>query len=44
MLVGTIEVALIAISFAFPLALATALYISEYAPPRLQATLSPPST
>jgi phosphate transport system permease protein len=39
LLAGTIEVALIAISIAFPLALATALYISEYAPPRLQATL-----
>ncbi len=39
LLVGTVEVALIAISIAFPLALATALYISEYAPPRLQATL-----
>jgi phosphate transport system permease protein len=39
LLAGTIEVALVAISIAFPLALATALYISEYAPPRLQATL-----
>jgi phosphate transport system permease protein len=39
LLVGTVEVALIAISIAFPLALATALYISEYAPPKLQATL-----
>ena len=39
LLAGTVEVALIAISIAFPLALATALYISEYAPPRLQATL-----
>jgi phosphate transport system permease protein len=39
LLAGTIEVALIAISIAFPLALATALYISEYAPPKLQATL-----
>ena len=39
LLVGTVEVALIAISIAFPLALATALYISEYAPPRIQATL-----
>ncbi len=35
-LVGTVEVALVAMFFAFPLALATALYISEYAPPRLQ--------
>lgn len=39
LLVGTVEVALIAITIAFPLALATALYISEYAPPKLQATL-----
>jgi phosphate transport system permease protein len=39
LLAGTVEVALIAITLAFPLALATALYISEYAPPRLQATL-----
>jgi phosphate transport system permease protein len=39
LLVGTVEVAVIAISIAFPLALATALYISEYAPPKLQATL-----
>ena len=35
-LVGTVQVALVAMFFAFPLALATALYISEYAPPRLQ--------
>lgn len=39
LLVGTVEVAFIAISIAFPLALATALYISEYAPYRLKATL-----
>jgi phosphate transport system permease protein len=39
LLVGTVEVAVIAISISFPLALGTALYISEYAPPRLQATL-----
>ena len=39
LLVGTVEVALIAIAISFPLALGTALYISEYAPPRLQATL-----
>jgi phosphate transport system permease protein len=39
LLVGTVQVAVIAISIAFPLALATALYISEYAPPGLQATL-----
>ncbi len=37
--VGTIEVALIALVIAFPLALATALYISEYAPARLRPTL-----
>jgi phosphate transport system permease protein len=39
LLVGTVEVAIIAITIAFPLALGTALYISEYAPPKLQATL-----
>jgi phosphate transport system permease protein len=39
LLAGTVEVALIAISISFPLALATALYISEYAPPRLKPTL-----
>ncbi|MFZ2014614.1 MAG: ABC transporter permease subunit [Nocardioides sp.] len=39
LLAGTVEVALIAITIAFPLALGTALYISEYAPPKLQATL-----
>src|SRR5262249_25693375 len=39
LLAGTVEVALIAISISFPLALGTALYISEYAPPKLQATL-----
>ena len=38
-LVGTVEVAMVAMFFAFPLSLATALYISEYAPPRLKATL-----
>lgn len=38
-LVGTVEVALVAMFFAFPLALMTALYISEYAPAKLQATL-----
>ena len=36
---GTVSVALVAMFFAFPLALLTALYISEYAPPRLRATL-----
>ncbi len=38
-LLGTLEVALIALVVAFPLALTTALYISEYAPPKLKATL-----
>ena len=38
-LVGTVEVALIALIVGFPLALLTALYISEYAPPRLKSTL-----
>ena len=38
-LVGTVSVALVAMSFAFPLSLATALYISEYAPDRWKATL-----
>lgn len=38
-LIGTIEVALIAIVFAFPLALLTALYISEYAPSWLRGSL-----
>jgi phosphate transport system permease protein len=38
-LVGTIEVAMVAMFFAFPLALLTALYISEYAPARLKPTL-----
>jgi len=37
--VGTIEVALVALVIAFPLALLTALYISEYARPRLRSTL-----
>ena len=39
MLVGTVEVALIALVVGFPLALLTALYISEYAPPRIKPTL-----
>src|ERR671921_2502649 len=39
-LVGTLEVAIVAMFFAFPLALLTALYISEYAPARLRATLT----
>jgi len=38
-LVGTVEVALVAMFFAFPLALLTALYISEYAPARIRPTL-----
>jgi phosphate transport system permease protein len=36
---GTIEVALVAMTIAFPLALLTALYISEYAPAQIKATL-----
>jgi phosphate transport system permease protein len=35
-LVGTVTVAAVALSFAFPLALGTALYISEYAPQKLR--------
>ncbi|MGZ4436997.1 MAG: phosphate ABC transporter permease subunit PstC [Nocardioides sp.] len=38
-LIGTLEVALIALLVGFPLALLTALYISEYAPARLKPTL-----
>lgn len=38
-LVGTVLIGLVAISFAVPLATGTALYISEYAPPRLKSTL-----
>jgi len=38
-LIGTVEVAIIAILFSFPLALLTALYISEYAPSWLRASL-----
>lgn len=38
-LVGTITVALVAIAVSFPLSLLTALYISEYAPPRIKAVL-----
>jgi phosphate transport system permease protein len=38
-LVGTFQVALVAMVIAFPLALLTALYISEYAPERIRATL-----
>ena len=38
-LAGTVTVALVALSVAFPLALATALYISEYAPLRIRGAL-----
>lgn len=38
-LLGTFEVALVAMVIAFPLALLTALFISEYAPARLKPTL-----
>lgn len=38
-LVGTLLIAMVAIVFAVPLALGTALYISEYAPPRIRQTL-----
>ncbi|GMA86703.1 phosphate transport system permease protein [Angustibacter aerolatus] len=38
-LLGTVEVAVVALAIAFPLALASALFITEYAPPRLRATL-----
>src|SRR5690349_14494045 len=38
-LVGTFSVAMVALVVAFPLSLATALYISEYAPARLRPTL-----
>lgn len=38
-LVGTFTVAIVGILTAFPLALATALYISEYAPNRFKASL-----
>lgn len=34
--IGTVEVALIALIVAFPLALATALFITEYSPPKLR--------
>lgn len=39
-LVGTFTVALIALVIAFPLSLFGALYIAEYAPPKLRATLT----
>lgn len=38
-LLGTVEVALVAMALAFPLALVTALYISEYAPAAVKSTL-----
>lgn len=38
-LLGTFEVAFVALFTAFPLALATALYISEYAPARIKGVL-----
>lgn len=38
-LVGTVTVALVALTVAFPLALTTALFISEYAPARVKGTL-----
>ncbi|MGZ4730355.1 MAG: phosphate ABC transporter permease subunit PstC [Acidimicrobiales bacterium] len=38
-LIGTVEVASIALLVGFPLALLTALYISEYAPARVKPTL-----
>jgi len=38
-LIGTIEIALVALIIAFPLALGTALFISEYAPARIKSTL-----
>jgi phosphate transport system permease protein len=38
-LVGTVTVAVVALVVAFPLAYLTALFISEYAPPRLRGTL-----
>jgi phosphate transport system permease protein len=38
-LAGTITIALVAIAVSFPLALLTALYISEYAPPRIKSAL-----
>lgn len=39
-LVGTVEVAIVALIISFPLALLTALFISELAPPWLRGTLS----
>lgn len=39
-IIGTVQVALVAIVVSFPLALLTALFISEYAPVRLRSTLT----
>jgi phosphate transport system permease protein len=38
-LLGTVEVAMVALAIAFPVALATALFISEYAPVRIKSFL-----
>ncbi len=38
-LLGTVEVAVVALAIAFPLSLTTALYISDWAPPRLRPIL-----
>jgi phosphate transport system permease protein len=38
-LVGTLDVAVVALAIAFPLALTTALFITEYASPRIKGTL-----
>jgi phosphate transport system permease protein len=38
-LIGTLDVAVVALVIAFPVALTTALYISEYAPPRIKGLL-----
>jgi phosphate transport system permease protein len=38
-LTGTVSVALVAMTFAFPLSVLVALYISEYAPARIRSTL-----
>ena len=38
-LVGTISVAFVAMTFAFPLSVAMALHISEYSPPRFRSSL-----
>jgi phosphate transport system permease protein len=38
-LIGTFTVAIVALAIAFPLALSSALYISEYAPPKVKSFL-----